>query len=376
MKRLHLLAILEANTATGPAKNLLQFASTEARPDGQADVSIAVFHRAGDPEVLAEAAAKVRVPFYRIEEQGRFDRSVVPALQILVRRIQPDVVQTHAAKSHAIVRAAGLHRMAPWVAFHHGYTWTDWRARLYAQADRWSLRSARQVVTVSEPFRRELERIGVKRERIVVLHNAIPADWGRIVDPLLRARLGIADGKPIVLMVGRLSLEKDHLTLLEAVARVHRSGRAAPHLLIVGQGPEQPRIAARAEALSLAAHVTFTGQVDSAEPYYAISDVAVLSSRTEGSPNALLEAMAAGIAAVATAVGGIPEIVTGRESALLVSPGDAQAMADALIEVLTDRALAESLAAQAYALVKSSFSPEARAARLREIYRALIETAD
>ena len=375
MKRVHLLAILEATTVTGPAKNLLQFAKTVASQDDSMEVSIVTFHRAGDPDVFAEAAASSPVALHRIEEKGRFDRSVIKALADLVHRVKPDIVQSHAVKSHAITRAAGLHRVAPWVAFHHGYTWTDLRARAYNQLDRWSLRSAHQVVTVSEPFRTELQQIGVKQDRVMVLHNAIAPHWGisaRASGDALRTALNIPAGKKVLLIVGRLSLEKDHLALLDALAQIHRGGRATPHLLIVGHGPERARIDARIQQLSLSSHVTFTGQVNSAEPYYGVADVAVLSSRTEGSPNALLEAMAARVPVVATTVGGIPEIVNDRVSALLVAPGDPPAMAAVLTEILTDSALAERLASASRILVETRFSPEARASRLKEMYRGLL----
>ena len=92
--------------------------------------------------------------------------------------------------------------------------------------------------------------------------------------------------------------------MLEAIARLRPE--LNPYLMIVGEGPERPRIEQRIRSLNLAASVKLTGQQDSAEPYYGIAQVAVLSSLSEGSPNALLEAMAAGVPVVATRVGGIP----------------------------------------------------------------------
>jgi glycosyltransferase involved in cell wall biosynthesis len=265
--------------------------------------------------------------------------------------------------------------MAPWVAFHHGYTWPDLRARAYNQLDRWSLRAARRVLTVSEPFRRELMGRGVAAERIDVAHNAIDPQWGRREDTpearaALRARLGIGPEKRVVLIVGRLSSEKDHRTLLDAMRRL-RSTAPEAHLLIVGEGPEHPRIEAAIRALGLAESVTMAGQVPSAEPYYGIADICVLSSLSEGSPNALLEAMAAGVPVVATAVGGIPEMVTHGESAVLIQPGDCQAMTGALTALLTDGELARRLAAKARDLVLERHPPEARMRRLVEIYGRL-----
>ncbi len=135
---------------------------------------------------------------------------------------------------------------------------------------------------------------------------------------------------------------------------------------------ERPRIEERIRALHLDAHVIMTGQVPSAKPYYRIADAAVLSSLSEGSPNALLEAMAARVPVVATAVGGIPEIVTDRESALLIVPGDRDALARALSEVLTDRDLAEHLRTNAHRAIEQRYSPRRRVRALCEIYREVL----
>jgi glycosyltransferase involved in cell wall biosynthesis len=377
MKPIRVLAILEASTVTGPAKNLLEFARL-AREDGfdtPVEVSIATFTRAVDFSVFSEAAAAVGIAVHPISERGRFDRSVLARLRSLARDLAPDILQTHAVKSHFLLRCSGLHRTMPWVAFHHGYTWPDLRARAYNQLDRWSLRAARRVVTVSLPFRAELSARGVPMERIAVLHNAIDPDWAtpaRDSAAALRAELGIAPDRKTILIVGRLSREKDHLTLLEAVASILKEGAILPHLLMIGEGPERPRIEERIRELDLTAHVTMTGQVRSAKPYYGIADTAVLSSRSEGSPNALLEAMAARVPVVATAVGGIPEMVTDRESALLVAPGDREGLTRALSTVLTDRDLAESLRSRAHLLIEERYSPERRARALCEIYRGLL----
>lgn len=375
MKTIRLLAILEAASVTGPAKNLLQFAQCAREPgvDPAVEVTIAVFQREGQSNLFLETAARLGIPVHAMPEAGRFDRTVLDALRRLAGELKPDAIQSHAVKSHFLVRAAGLNRVAPWVAFHHGYTWPDLRARAYNQLDRWSLRAANRVLTVSEPFRRELISRGVAPERIEVVHNAIDPQWGRRdveASAALRAKLGIGPEKRVALIVGRLSAEKDHGTLLEALRRV-RSMTPEAHLAIVGDGPERPRIEAAVRALGLAGAVTLTGQVPSAEPYYGIADICVLSSLSEGSPNALLEAMAAGTPVVATAVGGIPEMVTNGESALLIQPGDCQAMTGAIAALLADGELARRLAARAREVVLKRHAPEARTRRLVEIYGRL-----
>lgn len=373
MKPLRLLAIIEAATITGPAKNLLQFAQL-AKTEG-VETTIATFVRGGESNLFIDTARGHSIPIHAVPERSPYDRATLSTLTGLVSSIEPDVIQTHAVKSHFIARLAGLPRLAPWIAFHHGYTWPAWRARVYNEFDRWSLRAPVKVLTVSRPFQRELEGKGVRRERIEVIHNAIRPDWGSEASnpdaaAALRGALNIAPDRKVVLIVGRLSREKDHLTLLDAVDRLRT--RLAPYLVIVGEGPERPRIEREIRALGLEGSVVLTGQQKLAEPYYGIADVAVLSSLSEGSPNALLEAMAARVPVVATAVGGIPEIVTHRESALLVKPGDASGMADSMARLLENRDEAGAMVAKAHQLIQEHYGPEQRTRRLVEIYRKVM----
>ncbi|HEY2842203.1 MAG TPA: glycosyltransferase [Bryobacteraceae bacterium] len=221
MIRLRLLAILEAYSITGPAKNLLEFARLARAAD--VETTIATFTRGAPSNVFIDTARAAGVPVEVIPESGLYDRSVIRNLAQMAARLRPDIIQTHAVKSHFLGRCAALPSQAPWVAFHHGYTWPALRARLYNQLDRWSLRTARKVLTVSRPFRDELTARGVSPDRIEIIHNAIPPDWGRR-DPdrsaALRASMGLEADRNVILIVGRLSREKDHLTLLEAVARL------------------------------------------------------------------------------------------------------------------------------------------------------------
>ncbi|MCC6262690.1 MAG: glycosyltransferase [Bryobacterales bacterium] len=371
--RLRLLAIIEATSITGPAKNLIEFASL-AGAEG-IDTVIATFVRGAGSNVFLDRARTEGIPLEQIPESRAFDWSVVRALREMAMRVRPDVIQTHAVKSHFLARAAGLPRIAPWVAFHHGYTFTSRKTQFYNQLDRWSLPAAGQVLTVSGPFRDELVAKGVDRRRIDVIHNAIRPDWGREARKeesarALRERWRIPEHRAVVLIVGRLSREKDHICLLRAVRSI--LARREIQLVVVGDGPERAPIEAAIRELGLGDFVTLTGQQPSAEPYYGIAAIAVLSSLSEGSPNALLEAMAAGVPAVATQVGGIPEIVTHEESALLAPPGDSDALAAALLRILVEEPhLGEALASRARTLVLERHTPQARVCTLSRIYHSV-----
>jgi glycosyltransferase involved in cell wall biosynthesis len=371
---MRLLAIIEAYSITGPAKNLIEFAG-EARTEG-VETTIGTFVREQRTNLFIETARAAGIRVEIVEEGGPGDLRVTEKLRELVARVKPDVLQTHAVKSHFLARSAGLHRRTPWVAFHHGYTWPALRARLYNQLDRWSLRAARKVLTVSAKFRDELIVKGVHPDRIEIVQNSIRPEWGEGQGEErrgeLRRELGIGADERVILAVGRLSREKDHLTLLAALAGLEK--RLACHLLIVGDGPERGRIEQEVSRLGLSASVTLTGQQDSAARYYAIADIAVLPSVTEGSSNALLEAMATGVPVVATAVGGTPEIVTHEESALLVSPGNAAEMGAAISRLAADAELGRRLAERSRQSIRERHAPDARARRLCAIYKELAGT--
>ena len=346
MNAIRILTLLEATTVSGSAKPVLVFARQAQRAPSElprADLTVALFHRQGQPEEnsFTAAARQAGLPLEFIRERGRFDVAVLRQLKEMVERLRPDVLWTNAVKSHFLARAAGLHRKARWLAFHHGYTATDLKMRLYNQLDRWSLRAADRVVTVCRPFAQQLERRGIPSARIRIQHMPVSPLAPSSEQALeLRRRLGVAAGERIVLTVGRLSQEKGHADALRVFRLLRDRMPAQPlRLLIVGDGPERRRLGALAGRLGLAQSVIFAGHQDHIAPFYAAADVFLLASHSEGSPNVLLEAMSAGLPVVATRVGGVPELAENGEEALLEDRGDHEALADAVLRLLTDQDL-------------------------------------
>lgn len=368
MGLIHVLAFVEADTVTGPAKNLIEFCRT-VRDWNAARVTIATFSRTAEGSEFTDAVRSAGIPLHSIPERSPFDRDVVAHIRDLASQQQPAIVQTHAVKSHFLAYLSGVWKKRPWVAFHHGYTTTDMKMRLYNQLDRASLRKPARLVTVSRSFEQQLAARGVARSRITVLQNAVDAEWARRVKAMERGesrhRLGIEPGQSVLLAIGRMSREKAHIDLMGAFRLLTAKGIAA-RLFLVGDGPERPGLERAA-----CPGVTFTGQVRDTAIYYAAADVMVLPSLSEGSPNVLLESMAVDIPAVATEVGGIPEIVRDRESALLVPPRSPARLADAIEELLSNTTLRAALTTRARAIIAERHSPEARARVLVDLYRSL-----
>jgi glycosyltransferase involved in cell wall biosynthesis len=264
----------------------------------------------------------------------------------VVERLQPDILWTNNTKSHFLVYLSGADRSAEWVAFHHGYTQEARRTRIYNQLDRWSLPRAKRVVTVCQAFARDLRGKGVAADRLRVLRNPVrpTAPASDAEKSRLRGELKLNDAS-VLLSVGRLSQEKGHADLLRALAQMRAAQGAAfqSRLVIVGDGPERNSLQGLCSKLTLDEVVRFAGFQADVRPYYGIADVFVLPSHSEGSPNVVLEAMAAGVPMVAAAVGGLPEVLSDEVNALLVPKQNVSALANAITRLLSDERLRQRL---------------------------------
>jgi glycosyltransferase involved in cell wall biosynthesis len=379
---IRLLAIIEATTISGPAKLLLEFHRRSRQLDlkPQVIITLATFVRgarrpASNQFLDACAAEGVRV--HCIHDRSAFDPGVIGGLRQLSRELVPDIIETHGTKSHFLLRLSKAWRDCPWIAFHHGYAMEAKRTEIYNHLDRWSLRAPSAVVTVCEPFKRQLVQRGAPSSRISVLHNAISPDWlkgGSGDDPLSMAETPTsAPGKRIILAVGRLSKEKAFADLIFAMDQLRRLHPQVPtRLLILGEGPEKPHLERYVRLLRLEDRVQLCGHVRDVRPYFRIAEALAISSIGEGEPMALLEAMAAGIPVAATAVGGIPGILADRQTGLLVVPRSPAAMAAALAELLSDEALSRTLAHSAMEHVKLHHSVEIRARSLVQLYERVL----
>ena len=382
MTPIKLLTIVEATNINAVAKTVLEFYRTAHELSGTPDFPVidgcvVTFDRHARPNDFVTAAREQGLDVEVIPERRRFDLSVIPALRRIVEARGSGLLITNSVKSHFLMWRSRLWRKHPWVAFHHGYTDTDRKMRLYNRLDRWSLPHADRLVTVCRAFAKKLsESTGVSIDKISVQHNAIRRGPPPTNDSVaaLRERLGIGDSERVVLSVGRLSREKAQLDLIEACKSLRETKPDVElKLIIVGDGPERSRLEAAVESAESKAGVIFTGQVDDVQPFYAIADVFALPSHSEGSPNVLLEAMAANLPIVATEVGGVPEMVANNESALLVPPNDWPSLAGAITNLLMDKALAQRLATNASTLVDTQFDPKNYARSLVKIYREVIE---
>lgn len=179
-------------------------------------------------------------------------------------------------------------------------------------------------------------------------------------------------GPPRVVCVARISAEKAHLVLLDALATLRKRGQAF-HCTLVGDGPMRKAVETRIAELTLSENVTLTGSLspDQVADQYRATDAVVLASFSEGVPVVLMEAMAHGRPVVATRVGGVAELVQHGVTGLVVAPGDAEELADALHKVLSDRELAAQMGKAGSEAVWHEFSVPRSAERLEALFQSV-----
>jgi glycosyltransferase involved in cell wall biosynthesis len=372
------LAFVEARGVTGALRNLLDVVSFAEAVTPRISLEVATYWRsrvpgrraaASDDIQLAIDACRERLlPVHVLQERYAGDPRLLGQVRALIAARRPDVIETHHVKSHFLVAVSGASRGNRWLALHHGYTATSRRTRACNRLDRWSLRRASAVLTPCAAFAGQLRGV-VPAARLTVLHNAVApfqADARDVAE--FRRQHAIDPGARVVLTAGRLSREKAQAHLIAAFAREPLRSMPDAVLVIAGDGPDRRTLEALARRLGVMPRVRFTGQLTNVWPAYFAAHAFALPSDSEGSPNALLEAMAAALPAVATRVGGIPEIITHEVTGVLVPPRDPAALSYALGSVLADADRAASLGARAQALVRQRFSPHARAAALAGVY--------
>ena len=285
---------------------------------------------------------------------------------------RPDVVHNHMFRAEivgtkaAIALATAGHRR-PWVVS------TVHSSRVRAPEDQEQLRrltpSMDRLIVVANAIDRKVVEEGRLGAERVLIYNGVDLDRYDHQEPCctLREEYGMEPSSPIVGVVGRLELEKGHPTLLEAWPMVLEQVPNA-YLLIVGEGSRQDALRQIALEQGIERHVIFTGRRDDIPAITAALDVAVLPSYREAQGLTILEAMAMSRPVVASNVGGIPEMVEDGVTGLLVPPHNPPALAAAIVRLLLDHQLADTIARAGHDLVHDRFCVQLMVNAVQALY--------
>jgi len=334
---------------------------------------VRVIALAGGGELLEELRSE-NVPVVELGLNRRAGfAAAFSRLLNLWRASRPDLVHTHLYHAGLVGRlAARWLNIGPVVVHQHGAEFARTRLRTILDASTlgWVSRYVVSCQAVADVL---MAREGIPPAQISVIYNGLDV---RNFKRASRARhpdsWPVPAGSLSVGCVGRLSPEKGQSTLIQAASLLIDQGRDF-HVVFVGEGSQLLELLEQCNRLGLEDNIHFVGHQQGAAGWLVHFDIFALPSAWEGISLALLEAMAAGLPVVATAVGGTPEVVLDGQTGLLVPPGDPQATAAALERLLSDPALRQEMGAAGRARVSASFAIEGTQEQLEQLYQQLLE---
>ena len=371
--RLRVLHLRNADIFGGPERLILN-QCRRASPD--VHMTVASFVRHGTKSPLLETLKSAGIDTVAIPQRGSYDRTIVRWLRTWLQDHPQDVLVGHDYKANLIARQSGRGIRVRKVALVHGYTAENWKIRVFESLDRKSLKRFDAVIAVSEALAMRLERDGMRPGQLHCVENAIDVDevagQARADRLGVRTSLGVEENDVVVLSLGRLSPEKGHAVLVDAIGLLHAREPFLPvRLVLVGEGVERARLERSAREVGIDAMTTFAGWRKDAAACLGAADIFALPSHREGLPLAVLEAMAARRAIVASRVGGIPAALDHGAAGVMVPPGDARALASSIERLVKEGIERENLGDAAWERVLAHYDAAGQAQTLEALYRAV-----
>ena len=322
---------------------------------------------------VAQRIRFLGIPVTDLRMTAKWRLDALWRLYRLLRQRRPDIL--HTWMFHANFPGRLLGRLAGVPIIITSRRNEDIGGVLRERLNRWTARLDDRVIAVCEVARRaEIERARVSPDHVVTIYNGIDVERFSAIGAesgiRVRQEFGIPAGVPLIGAVGRLHPQKDFAGLLQSMAAVQKHISPA-RLLLTGEGELRDDLETQARSLGISEIVTFAGFRSDVPEILAACDVFVLPSLWEGLPNVVLEAMALGLAVVATRVGGVPEIVIDGETGLLVPPGEPETLAEALVRLLRDPDLRSRMGRAGRRRVEQRFSASQMVCETEALYEAL-----
>ncbi len=374
---IHILHLV-LSMGVGGAERVISHLVT-GQPQGQVRQTVCCLDRIGSlGSSLQDRGYKMDI----VPRRSGVDWRLVFRLRNYCRKQRVDIIHTHGESPWFYGALAA--NIIPWqripcITTIHGYGGGDRAELKNYRLWRWLARLSGKVVFVSRIFEKELLAAGLAADKTTTIYNGVAHQCGheKLQDFDKRAslqELALNEDDYLIGIVARLSPIKNHTLLLRAVARLCETNPREIRLIVVGDGPERATLERLSTELSLDRTIVFCGERQDVAKYYALFDIFVLPSFSEGISMTILEAMAAGVPVVASDVGGNMEIIRHGKNGMLFPSDNLDALVQAISTLIQNKSVAAKLAAEGQRTVRATFSMDTMLTAYRELYHELVET--
>jgi len=300
---------------------------------------------------------------------GKLDIKTIFRIRQYIKHNGISIVHSHGYKSNFYSILASARMNIKKVTTCHNWLGDDLKMRFYTRLDKALLNRFDRVVVVSNDLRDKISKKAASQDKVIVINNGVDIDKFKFAsrDSEIKESMGLREGEPVIVSIGRLTEEKGLIYLIKAFVKIVSEYPRAK-LLIVGDGPLRSFLELEIKSLELENNVIFAGIRNDIPEILAMANVFVLPSLEEAMPMALLEAMAAKSPIVATGVGAISNIIKDRYSGLIVEPKDPFALSRSILCLLQNKDMARSFGENSYNSVKNNFSANRMAQEYAKAY--------
>jgi len=356
----------------GPGRTILESAG-RINPERYGNFIGAFCRRNSTENPFLKAGFQKKLKIFRIDESCSYDPTIILQIRCLIKKENINIIHTHEVRSDIVGLISGKVCRIPVVATLHGWIENGFKGKIFTKLDKTILRFFDHVICVSERMKEEVLPLGIKEEKVSVLHNALVIDNFRrnLEDRSFRREIGAGEETLLVGNIGRFSPEKgqaDFVLAASAVLKKHKDAR----FVLIGKGNDEARLRELAQDLGIRNEIIFAGYRTNMVNVYNSLDLVVQSSYTEGMPNVILETLAMEVPVIATDVGGTSEAVTDNETGILIQPGKPEEMAARILDFVKDKDAFQRMAEKGRKVIEAKFSIDERTKKLSKIYDRLI----
>lgn len=370
MSKYNVLHLRASNFYGGPERQL-HFHARKAK-QSEFDISVSSFLENGRIPEFLQVIAKDDVKIHAFDVKNAYDPKSIGVVKSYLKQNNIDILCTHDYRTQVVGWLATMGTKTRWVAFSRGWTAENLKIKLYHLVDKAVIRFADRIVAVSIEQKRKLQRALIPDKKIEVAYNSIdPKSFDWVKRASLRERFNFSDDNSICILGGRFSEEKGQIFLVEA-ANIALKQNPKLRFVMFGYGPDIDMIKNKIKQYGIEDKVLCPGFEKNLLGYMMDADMLINPSLSEGLPNIVLEAMAFRVPVVATAVGGVPELVDDGESGYLVQAKDISNLAEKIVLLAGNPESQEKFKSNGYETIINRFSFETQADKLNAVYRSVL----